>query len=73
MNEPQERSNQCSKGTPLVPSSSWAQQIMTQASSETRVRPWVKEFGIPVTSDVGAEDWIEYPACFNVSKKGIAG
>jgi hypothetical protein len=53
--------------------SSWADLIISNAAAETRTRPWVKEFGVPVTDDVDAEDWIEYPAKYDVSKKGISG
>lgn len=52
---------------------SWAQNILAASDNDDRARPWQNDFGVPITNDLNAEDWIEYPTAFNVSKKGIAG
>lgn len=51
----------------------WAEQIMEKPKHEDRSQPWKKEFGTPTATDSNAEDWIPFPAMYDVSKKGIAG
>jgi hypothetical protein len=57
-----------------VPKSLWGQKIMATNEEEARARPWKKIFGEPTgVKDPNGEDWIDYPAIYDVSKKGISG
>ncbi|KAK0099724.1 hypothetical protein ONS95_013382 [Cadophora gregata] len=56
-----------------VSKSIWGQKIGAKEESDTRARPWKKFFGEPeAVKDENGEDWIDYPAIYDVSKKGIA-
>ena len=57
-----------------VPKNIWGQKIVAANEEEARARPWKKIFGEPEgVKDQNGEDWIDYPAIYDVSKKGIAG
>jgi hypothetical protein len=57
-----------------TPKGIWGKKIIETAEAEARVQPWKKNFSEPTgVKDLNGEDWIDYPAIYNVSKKDIAG
>ncbi len=50
----------------------WAIQIRDQTVNDHREQPWRQSFGTP-KGTLSDEDWINYPAMFDMAKKGIKG
>lgn len=50
----------------------WFERIENIKTQETRDQPWKSSFGT-LTGGLGDEDWINYPAIFDMAKKGIKG
>ncbi|KAI1123777.1 hypothetical protein F5Y10DRAFT_269784 [Nemania abortiva] len=53
-------------------SETWADKIAAESATEQRVQPWKKSFGTPI-GGLDNEDWINYPAMYDMAKKGIKG
>jgi hypothetical protein len=53
-------------------STSWIDTIKARTARDLRERPWKISFGTP-KGTLSDEDWINYPAMFDMAKKGIKG
>ena len=51
---------------------SWSKTIRQKTEQDTRSQPWKGSFG-KTTGGLNDEDWIQYPAVCDMSKKGIKG
>ena len=52
--------------------STWADAVTEKTAKDQRERPWKKTFG-RLQGTLDDEDWINYPAMFDMAKKGIKG
>jgi hypothetical protein len=47
-------------------------RIRGETANDQREQPWKQSFGTP-KGTLKDEDWINYPATFDMAKKGIMG